>query len=265
MKDHGIIIDDSKTTQSVLPKANYEKLNKNFSDANNPNQLLLTDLENYDPTTNHWQLPESIDELEKLAVKLEMEKLAGASNINQAEIEAKQTELESKETELETLFKTAITNLRAELGKIVPDLSKGKAFNKVSDSEDYRQTYSDLTSAERLLLRIRYLENNGDCSQPSSVEDENTALTNIETIKQKVLNLARTKKSRSDITTNADKNFQKLLLTEYKEALEAYQKEIKLHETEASILTALKKELGQNPDSPDIPEKLSDWQTTLKA
>ncbi|CAI2199625.1 17699_t:CDS:2, partial [Funneliformis geosporum] len=259
MKDHGIIIDDSKTslyktdstksqtfkveTQAVLSKANYEKLNKNFSDANNPNQLLLTDLKNYDPTTNHWQLPESVEELEKLAVKLEMEKLAGASNINQAEIDAKQTELESKETELDALFKTAITNQRAELGKIVPILANGKAFNKVSDSEDYRKTLTELDRVEKFLLSIRYLENNGDCSALSSIADENTALTNIETIKAS-LGAGQTG-TKFEIDTAHGIS---VLKTE-----------------EEAILTALKKELGENPDSPDIPEKLSDWQTTLKA
>ena len=320
LKDYGIIINESKTSlyqtdhtksqtfkveggvkgwillaQAVLPKANYEKIHKNFTDANNPNQLLLQDGKTYDPSTGNWMLPESVDAIDDLIVKLETLKLSKASSVKPEELKVKESEVTQKEQELEGLIKTALANQRKELKKLVPDLAKGKTFKKVSDSEDYRQTVADLREINQLLLKIRYLENQGDCTADSSLTDENEALTNVEVLIKEVagasdtplkiwlydISSACSKEEGTDSTGNKrfiHDNATGIAwikrvhnadpytgLNQHKEALEWFANKVKLTESEQSFLEAIKKELGETPTPQNAPEKLTDWQTDLKA
>src|SRR5207248_3036200 len=50
----------------------------------------------------------------------------------------------------------------------------------------HKRTENELYQIEQLLFTLRYLENDGDSSQPSSVSNENTALTQIEQVFDKI-------------------------------------------------------------------------------
>ena len=92
----------------------------------------------------------------------------------------KDTQLNSKNTELATLISKIITKKREELNQ-----SNIKEFEN-KGGQDNRKTQSELSTLQRLLLEIRYLENDGDTTLASSVADENTALTTIEDLLKQV-------------------------------------------------------------------------------
>ncbi|CAG8846472.1 7636_t:CDS:2, partial [Gigaspora margarita] len=132
---------------------------------------------------NNWL---NLTSLQELKDQLEMEKLGAAVKLvdlkkqiddKTSERDAKQTELTAKETAIDTLIKEIITKKREQLAPY--NISKG--FAKTT-AEDNRRGVHELYQIQTLLQEIRYLENDGNPELPSSNDDENTALTEIETI-----------------------------------------------------------------------------------
>src|SRR5437868_13399487 len=92
-------------------------------------------------------------------------------------LKTKSTELKSKETELEVLIKEIITKQREKL--------KGYSISN-GFAGTHKRTERELFSIQELLATIRYLENNGDSTLPSSETAENTAYGQISEIWDKV-------------------------------------------------------------------------------
>ncbi|CAG8547647.1 14406_t:CDS:2 [Cetraspora pellucida] len=194
LADYGITVSDSsKTTlyKSTKKEAdNQAKIRSSFPTTPNPVQQLFTDLRSQgavDANFNtHYRLPESSDALDDLIAQLEADKTVSAvTNADLAKeiqelkkaIAEKESEIISKKSVLDGLVGEILTKKREKLNSY--NISKG--FAKTA-SEDNRRNVSELYQIQQLLLEIRYLENDGDASVASTVDAENTALTEIETI-----------------------------------------------------------------------------------
>jgi len=101
-------------------------------------------------------------------------------NDKKGELTKKSTEFTTKDNELTSLLTKIITKKRKELNQ-----SNIKEFDNktASGGADNRKTPSELFKLQLLLYQIRYLENDGDASLDSSVNDENTALTTIDDLR----------------------------------------------------------------------------------
>ncbi|CAG8565653.1 31439_t:CDS:2, partial [Racocetra persica] len=196
IKDYGTKVKLYKTGSDKRNFAN--KLHKNFTadETNDPNKLLLADLQaiapNADPNVNdhfifdtNFALPESEEEMQLICDELEAAKLDSvmAGRLLQEKIDQiadeKQTivaDIKVKEGEIEGLIGEILTKKRERLTAY--NISKGFA----KTTEDNRRSLSDLYQIQQLLYEIRYLENDGDATANSSITEENTALTEIETI-----------------------------------------------------------------------------------
>jgi hypothetical protein len=136
--------------------------------------------------THDYRLFESEDKLKELEDDLETKKITGCFRISQLEkeiaegqkeIDAKQAEITTQETEIDKLVKEIIVAKREELKK--HNITKG--FAK-TDAEDNRREYFTLFTIQNLLNEIRYLENNGNSTLPSTIQEENTAHDQLTTI-----------------------------------------------------------------------------------
>jgi len=119
--------------------------------------------------------------MEKLGASVKLVELKKAIDEKTKEKDAKQVEIQVKETQIDTLIREILTKKREKLNSY--NISKG--FAKTA-SEDNRRDIMELLDLNQLLLEIRYLENDGDATALSSVDAENTALTAIEDIIQKI-------------------------------------------------------------------------------
>src|SRR4051794_23013226 len=120
--------------------------------------------------------------MEDIVSELEAKKLTNATL--QADI-AKQ--IKQKEAELATKkqeISTKITELDKQVIEIVKNQREQLKSYKISEgfTGDKKRTESELFQIEQLLLTLRYLENEGEVSLPSSSSEENTALVAIENI-----------------------------------------------------------------------------------
>ncbi|CAG8712388.1 2229_t:CDS:2, partial [Racocetra persica] len=152
LKDYGINIDPAKTT---LYKTDSEKQTLAVGTGIGDNGMV---------TDGTYTLPESLDSIQVVKDQLEMEKLGAAVKLIELkktiedktqERNTKQGEITAKETAIDALIKEIIAKKRETLA----------SYN----------------------LKIRYLENDGDATANSSVTEENTALTEIESIRNKLL------------------------------------------------------------------------------
>ncbi|CAG8797330.1 20838_t:CDS:2 [Racocetra persica] len=138
--------------------------------------------------TNPPNKKEADDEegVEKLEEDLDTKKMAACFRAGQLdkeisdgqkEIDDKQKEIDGKDAEIKTLVGEILSKKREKLNSY--NIAKG--FAKTT-SEDNRRDIMELLDLNQLLLEIRYLENDGDATSISTVDAENTALTEIETI-----------------------------------------------------------------------------------
>ncbi|CFW92940.1 protein of unknown function [endosymbiont DhMRE of Dentiscutata heterogama] len=266
-----------------------------------PNQYLFTDLRSQtsvsDPFKNgghDYRIFESEEGVEKLEEDLETKKLAACFRAGQLdkeisdgqkEIDAKQKEINAKDVEIKALVGEILTKKREALANY--NISKG--FAK-TPTEDNRREVMELVKINQLLLEIRYLENDGDATTLSSVTEENTALTAIGDIIQKVFSYSDdcylvqafnhigwnkdTKKSEADLaisrikvgkyTENGKEEDVSIYggLENFKTHFENKEKLVKLNEWEKEALKAIELAIN-NQDNQQ--ENLTDWQTKLKA
>jgi hypothetical protein len=292
-----------KLAKNMWSVDNKAKLHNNFMVASsNPNQLLLQDCQSITPTTDYssnqnfvfgtnFALPESVEDLETIVAELEAEKIGNAViTVNTkekiAEIEGKNqtviSNLTPKDTAVQTLISEILTKKREKLAAYKLD----KGFNKVDGGEDNRREVTDLYLIQELLLELRYLENDGNPTQPSSVAVENTAYEAIEGLITKLtkfylIDQFRILAEKSDgsfdaqqaITriktgkyTNKDNREVDLTLfgklPAYEETFAEKEKIVKLPAWEITWKNAIEKELGREDNRN---ETLTDWQTKLKA
>ncbi|CAG8669375.1 7083_t:CDS:2, partial [Cetraspora pellucida] len=119
--------------------------------------------------------------MEKLGAAVKLVELKKTIDEKTKERDDKQVEIQVKETQIDTLIREILSKKREQLTKY--NLAKG--FAKTT-TEDNRRDITELLDLNQLLLEIRYLENDGDATTLSSVDAENTALTAIEDIIQKI-------------------------------------------------------------------------------
>ena len=198
----------------------------------------------------------------------------------QEQITAKQTEIAKQETEINQVVQEILTKKREELKKY--EIAKG--FKKV-DTNDQRRGFFDLYDIQSLLLEIRYLEQEGDTTQPSSNAEENTAFTSVSEILTEVdkyclvnnfQNLAYVSGgngkhdnqqaiNRIKAGKYTDSKGQEYQISSSLEKFKAHFTKkaelVKLNDWETTALKALEIALGEQQDQT---EKLTDWQTKLK-
>lgn len=320
LKDYGIIIDDNKTelwktsdskisapagtgiagwldlAHSITQEANNQtKISAAFS--NSPTQQLLEDLKTWNQgadgflTDGTFTLPESLEEIQDIMDELETKKLNNAAEQLQIGkqikekndiLKQKTAEFKQKETELDTLIKEIVKKQREKLTSY--QISNGF-------SGQHKRTVNELYQIEKVLLNIRYLENNGDTNLPSSETAENTAYDQIWTILDTALhygsgsdkiylvkdfkdNLAFKSvgdKQEFDIAqalsrikagkyTDYEGKERKIYesSSEYAKHFEELDKIVKLTDWEQAAWKALK----EDKEAPE--EKLTDWQSKLK-
>ena len=271
---------------------NLTKLNQAFN--NSPTQQLLQDLNSWTQVDGfltsgtNWTLPESIESMEEVINQLEADKLT--HSLQQAEIDkeiiaknkeliTKNSEISTNEKELDGSIKEIIEKLREELNSY--EISKGF-------KDENRRTEIELINLQQLLATIRYLENDGDSNLKSSQDEENTAYDEISSILKKVLHYSSEARdcnltwyfqiyayNDSDGKSDIQQAIDRIKAGKYKDkegkeheiyySLETFashfetkDKLIKLTEWETKAWEALKGE--KTPE-----EKLSDWQSKLKA
>jgi hypothetical protein len=242
-----------------------------------PYQQLLTAISSNTHST-HWELPESQEDLQAIADQLELKKLSVAGEITELAKEiskkkkektVKDTEFTSKDTELTTLIQKIITQKRELLNQ-----SNIKEF-----TGDNRKTSSELFKLKLLLLEIRYLENEGDVTLPSSIADENTALTTIEDLQSKTIcwiqshwdsigwvagaseeeNCSRPNAEKIKIIKE-NKSGDYVSLTYYHDQLVELEKLVKLTDQQSQIKADLKAAIDEKTPA----ENLQEWRDTLK-
>lgn len=263
--------------------AQQTKLAHSFN--SDPYTQLLTDIGN-NTHSAHWELPESLTDLQTIADQLEMEKLSAAGKITALgekiekkaeELTTKNTELTTKDTELTTLIQKIITKKREELNKFNLQEFENKTSSR---GEDNRKTSEELWKIKQLLLSIRYLENEGDATLNSSVADENTALATVEDIFTKAMscwhqsswssigwvqgasekeNVHRPNSEKIKlIKENKNNDYQSL--TYYHDQLVELEKLVKLTNQQQKIKDDLKAAI----DTKSPQENLQEWRDTLK-
>ncbi|CAG8824436.1 32453_t:CDS:2, partial [Racocetra persica] len=180
LADYGITVSDSsKTTLYKSTKKdadNQAKIKSSFSTTPNPVQQLFTDLRSQGAVdanfSTHYRLPESSDALDDLIAQLEADKTVSAvTNADLAkeiqelkkEIAEKESEIISKKSVLDGLVGEILTKKREKLNSY--NIAKG--FAKTSTEENRREVM-ELVNINQLLLTIRYLENDGDATSPST-------------------------------------------------------------------------------------------------
>jgi len=273
---------------------NQKKLIKSLT--NSPTQDLFADLrstraDGHFEEGGHWhRLTESVEDLEELKEQIEVDKTVGALEVNELNKEirnlqqqstGKRTTIIDKEKTLQPLITETLTKLRTELKKFTIE----KGLKKVAGGDDNRKSVQELIQLEMLLLNIRYLENEGDATLNSKVAQENTTLTEIEQILEKVTtdrycslvqifqNLGYKKGGEVDINQaiskiktgkwddNQEVNIYVLGLEQFLTNFQNKEKLVKLSDWELEARKALEKELGKEDN---MNETLTDWQTKLK-
>jgi len=273
---------------------NQKKLIKSLT--NSPTQDLFADLrstcaDGHFEEGGRWhRLTESVEDLEELKEQIEVDKTVGALEVNELNKEirnlqqqstGKRTAIIDKEKTLQPLITETLTKLRTELKKFTIE----KGLKKVAGGDDNRKSVQELIQLEMLLLNIRYLENEGDATLNSKVTQENTALTEIEQILEKVTtdkdcslvqifqNLGYKKGGEVDINQaiskiktgkwddNHEVNIYVLGLEQFLANFQNKEKLVKLSDWELEARKALEKELGKEDN---MNETLTDWQTKLK-
>ncbi|CAG8552939.1 9596_t:CDS:2 [Cetraspora pellucida] len=225
-------------------------------------QEIIVGSDNGSTTDGTFTLPESLDSIRQLKDELEMEKLGAAVKLIESrkqiedktqERDSKQAQIKSKETEIDTLISEIITKKREKLQ--THNLSKG--FAKTS-TEDNRRELFELRTIEQLLLEIRYLENDGNATANSSVADENTALTVIESIIDQVKGTASQGCFLVDSFHNlayvsgSDKEPIYENLNEYSKHFENKEKLVKLNDWEIQAKAAIEKALNGEDNQTEI-------------
>jgi len=306
LKDYGIILADAEKTTIYKPSQDKHEVkianglqdwiklvnlvfenenNRNkiiASFTNSPNQQLFQDLRTQtdidEPFNTHYRLPESLEAINDLETDLESDILASTlerANLNKEIQTARNTigqklgELKTKDKSLDTTITEILTKKREELN--IHNIDKG--FAKIEGGDDNRKTVIDLRNIQALIHEIRFLENNGNVTQPTSKVEEETALTEVNRLVTKhglsKFNMFKGwgLKKTGNVTYEID--IQKAIrfakeqnsplnkLEDYLKELEDYEKEVKLDEFETEAKTALEKEIGKeqpNPnDNPEIP------------
>ncbi|CAG8441170.1 9185_t:CDS:2 [Cetraspora pellucida] len=165
-----------KLDDTLIGKLKQDNITQSQNSVDNP----------FTHATHNYRLLESEEGLEKLEEDLDTKKMAACFRAGQLdkeiidgqkEIDDKQKEIDGKDAEIKTLVGEILTKKREKLNSY--NLAKG--FAKTS-TEDNRREVMELVNINQLLLTIRYLENDGDATSISTVDAENTALTEIETI-----------------------------------------------------------------------------------
>jgi hypothetical protein len=121
-----------------------------------------------------------LDELEakKISSATEQGLIAKQISEKNKELKQKTADLKSKEAELDTLIKEIVEKQRTKL----KDYKIADGF-----ADQHKRTVSELFySIKPLLENIRYLENNGDNTTPSSIAVENTAYDQIQVLQNKI-------------------------------------------------------------------------------
>ncbi|MCE8169300.1 MAG: hypothetical protein I3273_04215 [Candidatus Moeniiplasma glomeromycotorum] len=270
---------------AFFPSGSTQRVKLADSFSADPYQQLLTDIAD-NTHSAHWELPESLSDLQDIADQIELKKISASGQIvelgrklteKQEELKTKTAEFATQEQELTALLGKILTKKREALGKF--EISKGFENKTDSGGEDNRRTESELFEIRDLLLQIRYLENDGDCTLESSVADENTALTKIEDIWSKSFSLWHSSswdsigwvKGTSEQENYNRPNSEKIkiikerkdvffTLTYYHDKLVELEKLVKLTDRQIKIKTDLKAAIDQK--SPE--ENLQEWRDTLK-
>jgi hypothetical protein len=242
--------------------AHWNEKYKSFGDGTN-----VYTLDNFSTTSNH------VDEIEKAENMLKHKKDVAVHKevLSEEKIDEKKVEKNKKETErngldtkIQTLITTELATRRTKLATY--KITDGFEDNsKVANGKDNRRTSSDLETIKDLLDDIRFLEH-ADTETDSTVGDENTAYTKLETL----LNDFKGSKIFKFITvegsTNADK-CKKIKETSndlqtYHDDYEKWEKLIKFTDSQKQELKDIKVALGKNEDPT---ESLTDYQAKLKA
>src|SRR4051812_16951038 len=109
-------------------------------------------------------------EAKKISNATEQGLLAKQISEKSGEVKTKETDLKAKETELSTLIKEIVAKQREQL----------KGYNVSNGfAGEHKRTKFELYQIQQLLENIRYLENDGDSTLPSSESTENTAYQQI--------------------------------------------------------------------------------------
>jgi len=267
---------------------------------NDPVNALIDEIADTTNYTTNWELPETSlteDELDaELIYRCAQNSILEIKNT----IKEKTKEIEVKSKELDTYIGKIIDKKKNFLiDNKFDKLDKVKVNNV---DEDNRKTWQELNNLKQTLYEIKYLQNEGDASQPFKFTDaaENTkyqnALNAIELRIRQIWDRLETGdddggKPATEITgiknvwtikshyakklgatageiVNYVKEIWKLAensaLTELNEIFTWYDKKVKLSEGDIEIWNVIKKEL-RTPSPQTPPEKLTDWQTKLKA
>jgi len=269
---------------SFFPTGSSQRIKLASSFQTDPCLDLLTEIAKNTHATN-WELPEDQASLQEIVDQLEIDKINSAvqtANLDE-QISQKTDKIKEKESEIVKKIQAILTKKREELAQ-----HNIKEFDNeiASGGQDHRKTYWELFNLQKLLLQIRYLEKEGDTTVQSSITEENTALAEIEKRLKKLApyslddehskfflvehfinhlslengKVGDWKKAISEVKKEENRIMGDL--NTYLEHFSEYEKVCKLNEQQQAAKNALETELGKKPDEN---EKLSDWQSKLKA
>ena len=262
-------------------KSNRDKLTASYT--NSPNSLLFNDLRNQTTFKTHWELPETASGIDELIIDLKSEEHSAVSEIpglkkqikdKEKELSDKQVVVNNKGKEIDDKTNELVTDLRKQLTE---KYKCDKGFDKISDSEDYRKTRSELFWITRIIKNIRFINTGDEDDATGSTAEENNYLTTAENEIRRRFPVStypdyekimlvevfwsdfRFEKGSDEKAIEAWKNDpinNEFTLTELEKAFEEVDKIVRLSESQKTSLEAIKKELEGGDETENWQSKI---------